>query len=590
MEHIKVLHIDDEPAVLEQSKVFLEKEDERLDVETTTSPKKALEKMEEEDYDAIIADYQMPEMDGIELLKIIREEKNDEIPFLIFTGRGREEVALEALNLGANRYLRKGADPKSQYGILSNAIVQEIKLQRFEKRKDFFKLSATHAPEAIFVSNEDADIVYANEQAARKLNYSIEELEEKKIFEIDPNFSKENWDEHWREVEEKGKIEIESKHVKEDGSSFPVELLINKVEHQGTDYHFTFARDISEYKQIERELEIGKARVQMMAENSGVHMCRIDNDFKFRYVNKKTLSLLEKPENEVLDEKIQKFFNEQELEPFINALKRVFETSEGEELRHEMKGSTFRSFLSPIPNPNTGEVEFILISSKDISERIKAEEREEFLQSLLRHDLKNKLNVAKAYLEKIREDGFTEKSKDYLDLAIDVHESGIGQIEKVRTLRRIGEEKPEPVDIGPMLERVVEEKEDLASKNGIELDYSICSCRALGGALLEDLFNNLIENSIEHSGCDKIEIRCWEGDEKCKICIADDGKGIADDEKSKVFEKGYKEGKDSGSGLGLFLVHRIIEQYNGHIKLVDSESGGTKFKIQLKKPDGESSR
>lgn len=61
----------------------------------------------------------MPEIDGLEFLEIIREEKGMDIPFIMFTGKGREDVAMDALNLGADRYIQKGGNPKSQYGLLA---------------------------------------------------------------------------------------------------------------------------------------------------------------------------------------------------------------------------------------------------------------------------------------------------------------------------------------------------------------------------------------------------------------------------------------------------------------------------------------
>ena len=63
-------------------------------------------------YDAVILDYQMPETNGIDFLKLIRS-RDDPIPFILFTGRGREEVVIEALNSGADFYLQKGGDPSS---------------------------------------------------------------------------------------------------------------------------------------------------------------------------------------------------------------------------------------------------------------------------------------------------------------------------------------------------------------------------------------------------------------------------------------------------------------------------------------------
>ncbi|MGM0509628.1 MAG: response regulator, partial [Thermoplasmatota archaeon] len=118
--------LDDDRPFLDQAKIFLENIDDDMDIEVITSPKNAVEKVEKSSYDAVVSDYKMPGMDGLEFLKNIRSELEDDIPFIMFTGKGREEVAMKALNLGANRYLQKGGDPKSQYGVLAQAIDQEV--------------------------------------------------------------------------------------------------------------------------------------------------------------------------------------------------------------------------------------------------------------------------------------------------------------------------------------------------------------------------------------------------------------------------------------------------------------------------------
>ena len=87
---IKVLHVDDELALLDQVKIFLEREEEKLDLTTVQTPKKALELLEKQDFDVIVSDYQMPDIDGLKFFEVVRDEKKSETPFIIFTGKGRE--------------------------------------------------------------------------------------------------------------------------------------------------------------------------------------------------------------------------------------------------------------------------------------------------------------------------------------------------------------------------------------------------------------------------------------------------------------------------------------------------------------------
>jgi CheY-like chemotaxis protein len=125
---LSVLYVDDESMLLEIGKLFLERSG-TLRVDTLESAQIALAKIRTTRYDAIISDYQMPEMDGITFLKAVRAE-HPSLPFIIFTGRGREEVVIEALNNGADHYLQKGGDPKSQFAELKHNIERSVERKR----------------------------------------------------------------------------------------------------------------------------------------------------------------------------------------------------------------------------------------------------------------------------------------------------------------------------------------------------------------------------------------------------------------------------------------------------------------------------
>ena len=121
----KVLYVDDEPVLLEIVKIFLEKTKE-FTIDVTTSVNDVLKSGKLKSYDAIISDYQMPGMDGISFLKYVHTELGD-IPFIIFTGKGKEEVVIAALNNGADFYITKGSDPRFQFDELANNIKKAVK-------------------------------------------------------------------------------------------------------------------------------------------------------------------------------------------------------------------------------------------------------------------------------------------------------------------------------------------------------------------------------------------------------------------------------------------------------------------------------
>ncbi len=125
-----VLYVDDEPALLEIGRLFLEQSG-LFSVDTVPSAPEALLAIGGKVYDAIISDYQMPEMNGIEFLKHVRSSGNT-VPFIIFTGRGREEVVIQALNEGADFYLQKGGEPVSQFAELGHKVQMAVQQRRAE--------------------------------------------------------------------------------------------------------------------------------------------------------------------------------------------------------------------------------------------------------------------------------------------------------------------------------------------------------------------------------------------------------------------------------------------------------------------------
>lgn len=121
---MKVLLVDDDPLFLELSKTFLEVFHNILS-DTVDSAGEAIKKLESEPYDVVVSDYDMPFMNGIALLKTIRNKRIN-IPFILFTGVGKEDVMRQAIENGANSFIQKIGDPKTQYSELSKHIWQIV--------------------------------------------------------------------------------------------------------------------------------------------------------------------------------------------------------------------------------------------------------------------------------------------------------------------------------------------------------------------------------------------------------------------------------------------------------------------------------
>lgn len=132
---IRVLVIDDDEDLLFLAEKFLMKEDDRFELVSANTDQEALQYLEEESFDAIVCDHYLGphSRTGLDLLEWIRDS-NPNIPFIIFTGRSQEAVAIRALNLGADFYLKKGSqDIKELFSQIAQRIKTEVESRRTEE-------------------------------------------------------------------------------------------------------------------------------------------------------------------------------------------------------------------------------------------------------------------------------------------------------------------------------------------------------------------------------------------------------------------------------------------------------------------------
>lgn len=151
-EAVRVLFVDDEEETRTAIESALEGESDRLDVATAETPRVALEILENEAVDCVLSDYRMPEMDGLEFLSRVRENW-PELPFILYTGKGSEAVAGEAISTDVTAYVRKGGQPDSTH--LSEQILTAVDRQRVERRAREYERTAT------LVRDVQADLVRA---------------------------------------------------------------------------------------------------------------------------------------------------------------------------------------------------------------------------------------------------------------------------------------------------------------------------------------------------------------------------------------------------------------------------------------------
>ncbi|MFB6220651.1 MAG: PAS domain S-box protein [Halolamina sp.] len=261
---IRILHVDDDPDFADLTTTFLEREDDRFAIETATAASDGLDRLAENRFDCVISDYDMPGQNGIEFLEAVREDYPD-LPFVLFTGKGSEEVASEAVSMGVTDYLQKetGTD---QYTVLANRVQNVVERREADRERKRQLEAIETAQEGISILDEDRRFVYLNQTFADLHGYEPGEL------------IGEHWERIYRdediptvrteilpEVEQVGYWHGETTSLRPDGSTVVVDHTLSKTD-QGE--LICTMRDISERKEREQELRQKTARLEVLFENS----------------------------------------------------------------------------------------------------------------------------------------------------------------------------------------------------------------------------------------------------------------------------------------------------------------------------------
>lgn len=264
--------------------------------------------------------------------------------------------------------------------------------------------------------------------------------------------------------------------------------------------------------------------------------------------------------------------------------KRNATTADGESL-------TLQTVLIPY-EPVVSDSEGVLGYARNITERTEYESQIEvqrdtleILNQMVRHDIRNDLQVVVSYTELLKDQTGPENTT----LARTVLDAARDAVEITETARDVAdvvlesETEMEPQSLKGVLGEEVDRTRSKYDSARVALPESIPEVSILVDGMAESLFRNLLQNAIVHNdtSAPEVTVSATARDERVKIEVADNGPGITEERKPKIFEKGAKGLESEGTGLGLYLVRTLVDRYDGQLQIEDNEPEGSVFVVEL---------
>ncbi|TQQ80020.1 response regulator [Halonotius terrestris] len=428
-----------------------------------TDARAALSDVEFETVDCIVSDYQMPDLDGLEFYQAIADETD--LPFILVTSEGDEEVASRAIRMGVDEYiLKQDIFEEESLGLLANRIDNIVDRRRTQRK---YEQLVDNSPDEISQVRLDGTILAANDKMAKAFNTS------------------------------------ESKMVGSQLSAFlPEDVAANRL------------------KQGQRATTAGSVV--------------------------------------------------------------TFQDSIG--LRH------FHNIVVPLATG--GEESSVQIVTREITlqkhneEELKRKKEElAIINRIVSHDIKNDVNILSGWAEVLKD----RVDDEYLDMLSHIEETSthiaeLTEITKdfVESLEGDADVELDAVDLATIIDTEVEKLRSDHDAVSVTVDRED-DIEVRANELLASVVGNLLSNAVRHNDSDTpaIEITTERSETTLTLRIADNGPGVPDGQKEEIFGKGSKGPESPGTGIGLYLAHKLVDQYHGEIWIEDNEPTGAVFVVEL---------
>ncbi|WP_276299941.1 response regulator [Halorussus lipolyticus] len=634
----RVLVVDDEPGLADMAAEYLQRIDEEMSTTATDSATDALERIRDgSEFDCVVSDYNMPDMNGLELLEAVREEYPS-LPFILYTGKGSEEIASEAISAGVTDYLQKetGTD---HYEVLAKRIENAISQNRakMELRQTRQKIEALHqtAAKAATCSDRTELSKLAVEAAEEILEFDLCDISLAEGDRLVPQAVSKGVpsDGYYRSTSIDAEDNMAARVFREGESVRINDLRSHGVAPAESDYRSALTIPIDDhgiFQAVSRDVDGFSDRDLELAELLLAHVSaaldRLGSEEQLRNERDRFAALfhniphaigvgvfddgdpvisaanptfeevfgweLDEISGESIDERIIPEGAEDDAAE-INGQMQNGEHVSGREVRRNTADGPRDFLLHTVEAPSDDADGFVIYT--DITDQKRRErelqrqnERLDEFASVLSHDLRNPLEVADGNARLLAEDCDSDR--------VEPIQNALGRIEELvdeaLELAEQGRTVRDPTENS--VPAAVEDAWDMVETDDADLETADLPDEVPSDeSRLRRLFENLFRNAVEHGpttgessavdGGDEVTVEVGGLDTDDGFYVADDGVGVEEGH-DKLFERGYTT-SESGTGLGLRIVEDIVRAHGWSVRATDSEAGGLRIEVRFRNVD-----
>jgi len=574
---IRVLHVDDDPEFSELTAVFLQQADDRFRVDTATGADEALVRLDDRLPDCIVSDYNMPGMDGIEFLRDVRETQ-PKLPFILFTGKGSEDVASDAISAGVTDYLQKNVGTE-QYELLANRITNAVDARRDARRADrqeeLMRLTEFAGDTGGWQLDLPTGELLLTDGTRRLLDLSDED--DLSLDEAIEFYHPDDRSDVRAALDRAAETVTETRGTwrlrTDDGCVRLVDVTIIPVDDGGDDIDLLrgSVHDITEHREREQ-------RFRAFVERSTDVISIVDADGRFTYQSPSLERVLGYDPEETIGDLAFEYMHPDDrpdiAEQFAASVADPDATPVMEYRARHADGSwrwIEARGNNQLENP---AVQGYVVHSRDVTDRIEREqelerqaERLAAFAKMVSRDLRNPLELARERLERLPSD---RDEVTPIAAALDRCQTLIDDLLLLaRDDDRIGETDT------VVLADVVRRCWSTVATGQATLDIRTTRTVLADPDRLEQLFDNLLRNAADHGPPDVTVAVGWLGD---GFYVEDPGTDGPVAERDRALEVEWSP-LGGETALGLPVVERIADAHGWTLAVTDGERGGTRFEI-----------